>query len=227
MKKNTIGLCLLTICVLCPVFSYAQKRFFNGRMIPFEDLRRKSVIKLSPFHFFDRSIQLNSEFFKENYKTSFVAGFTGTYRDDKEVSDQGFALELQARHYPRSFRVDTSRWVENGAYGVYFGVGVSAGANVYKSKSDYYSSSYTMASGSTTANSHWVTPSVFIGYQLIVWDAMFLDFYIGGGMKMNDVKKSSSLPGINPELEMTNGSIFSRYYKGILPKLGFTLGVGI
>lgn len=227
MKKSITTLCLLVVSSIGAFSAGAQQRNFNGRIIKFEDLRRRSVVKLSPFHFFDRSIQLNGEFFKENYKTSLVTGFTGTYRDDKEVSDQGFALEFQVRHYPRSFKVDTSRWVENGANGFYFGISVSAGSNVYKSKSEYYSSSYNVSTRSTTANSHWITPSVLLGYQVVVWEAMYLDFYVGGGIKMNDVKKSTSVPGVNPELEMTNGSIFSRYYKGILPKLGFTLGVGL
>ena len=195
--------------------------------VKFEDLRKPIVIKLSPLHFFDRSIQVNGELFKKNFKTSLLLGFTGTYRSDKEVIDKGGSLEIQFRHYPRTFRADTNNWYRNSAAGFYVGLSASVGVNAYTVLTQSYVSSTQTLEYSTTANSQWVTPSVLIGYQLIVWESMYLDFYVGGGIKLNNVEKSTNIPGADPDDQLNNTSLFSRYYTGVLPKLGFTLGIGL
>lgn len=193
--------------------------------VPFEDLRRPFILKLSPFHFFDNTLHLGGEIFlHKTFKNSIYLGLNGTYVDNHSKVDQGGALEIQYRHYPRSFRADSSSFIRNGGNGFYVGMGATFGINKYQAK-DYYFSNGT---GTYTINSQWITPHVIFGYQLIAWEALYFDVYLGGGIKINDV--SYTIPnGSSTDLEndiIAQASIFDRFYKGILPKAGFTLGVG-
>lgn len=194
----------------------------NGK-VKFEDLRRPVVLKISPFHFFDNTLHLGCEIFKTStYKVSLMVAGNLTYREGRTISDKGGSFEFQARYYPRGFKPDSTSWIRNSASGFYIGLGATLGTNEYKENI------YDMVDNSfVQANSQWVTPAVVFGYQLIIWDALYLDLYLGGGMKVNDVVyKSFSTNTKAEDYLSSNSSIFSRYYKGILPKAGFTLGVG-
>ncbi|HRH34625.1 MAG TPA: hypothetical protein PKY12_06175 [Catalimonadaceae bacterium] len=202
--------------------AFAQTKSYSGR-IPFEDLRKPVVLKVSPFHFFDNTLQVGAEFFKtKTFKTSVFAAANITYRPGQKISDNGGAVELQVRHYPRGFKADSSGWIRNSASGFYLGFGANIGFNEYIDK-EYYFSSFPEK---VTVKSQWITPSVVFGYQLIAWEALYLDLFLGGGIRINDVKFTSASNTVSEEDYMTNSNIFSRYYKGILPKAGFTLGVG-
>lgn len=210
------------------LFSYGILQ--AGGRKPFEDVRRPALIKLSPFHFLDRSIQLSSELFTKNYKSSYTIGLVGTYRVDSRIIDQGVAFELQARRYPKLFHVDTTGgWSENRAEGFYFGFSVVAGYNTYQENSiqyQYINNNSIAVNYFSKAESRWITPAVLFGYQFTLLEVMYLDVYVGGGIKMNDVKKTTDLPSVESQTVLNEGSIFERYYRGILPKVGLTLGMG-
>lgn len=230
--KRIIAIFFITIC-FGSLASMAQS-VNNNRLIikgpsrvPFEDLRRTFILKLSPFHFFDNTLHLGGELFlHKSYKNSIYLGLNGTYVDNRSKVDQGGALEIQYRHYPRSFRADSSSFIRNGGNGFYVGMGVTLGINKYQAKDYYFSSS--SENGTYTINSQWITPHVIFGYQLIAWEALYFDVYLGGGIKINDVKYN--IPnGFSTDFEndiISQANIFDRFYKGILPKAGFTLGVG-
>lgn len=219
-------ICLQSLFFLFVSIGFGQtKSYAQSGRIPFEDLRKPVVLKVSPFHFFDNTLQVGAEFFKtKTFKTSLFAAANVTYRPGQRISDNGGSIELQARHYPRGFKADSSGWVRNSASGFYLGFGANIGYNEYIDKEYYFNSSLPEK---ITVTSQWVTPSVVFGYQLIAWEALYLDIYLGGGIRINDVKYSSTPSGPTEEDYFSNSSIFSRYYRGILPKAGFTLGIGL
>jgi len=200
----------------------------------YEDLRKPNVIKISPLHLFDNQFQLTGEFFKKSdYKSSFVVSGNFIYADNDRVSDQGFALDLQRRIYPRSFSSDSTPFYRNSAGGFYLGLGMQLGYNEYRDKSisrivnkqgypyDYFSEKLNVHT-----QNKWAQPYVVLGYQVIVWDALYIDFFVGGGLKMNFVSKSAPDASLNMDDYYTDPDIASRYYKGIIPKAGITMGVG-
>jgi len=191
--------------------------------VKFEDLRKPLIFRISPFHFFDRSLQIQTEFFDtKDYKKSFQLSVTGTYRDDNRISDLGFSMELQGRYYPRKFSVDSLPWVRNKAFGLYFGYGVQFGFNEYEI-SDFSQNPF---QDNLKINSRWATPFFCFGYQLIVGEALYIDFYLGGGLKFNNVEYEYNDASMNFE-QYNEPSIFDRAYKGIIPKVGFTVGIGL
>jgi len=216
MKRYTILLFVLFL----GFSSYAQT--YNSR-VKFEDLRRKKIFKLSPFHFFDLSLNVQGEFFTSpTYKNSLLIGFTGMYKDTKGKSDQGFALEIQGRYYPRAFAADTAPFIRNKAAGFYLGYGAQLGANENTSRSGFNN----LISQNFKTESAWVTPFFCFGYQLIAWETLYVDFYLGGGIKINNVSYTPDVNRISSFID-EDPSIFDRAYKGVIPKIGFAVGIGI
>jgi len=195
--------------------------------LKFEDLRKSKVFKLSPFHFFDRSLNVQGEFFTSStFKNSLLIGLTGMYRDDKNVADKGIALELQGRYYPRSFSADTIPFIRNKAAGFYLAYGAQLGINEKSTYNGYYYNNGSYNSEFRT-KSAWVTPFFCFGYQVVAWETLYVDFYLGGAIKINDVSYSPEFaPSLNYAVD-SEPSIFDRAYKGILPKIGFAVGIGI
>ena len=190
--------------------------------IKYEDLRKKVVFRLSPFHFIDHSIQIQGEFFTSNsFKNSLQISLVGMYQDEPTRQDNGISLELQGKYYPRSFASDTMPWIRNKAAGLYLGYGTQLGIN---ESSDSYTTNMSTLN-TIKYSSVWITPFFCFGYQMILWETLYLDVYLGGGIKINDVTQEGL---INPnENYQENPDIFNRHYKGIIPKIGFTFGIGI
>jgi hypothetical protein len=199
---------------------------YNTR-VKFEDLRKNRIFKLSPFHFFDRSLNVQGEFFvSPMYKNSLLIGLTGMYRDTKNRTDQGISIEIQGRYYPRAFSADTMPYVRNKASGFYLAYGAQIGANEKKEISGFWDRNGVYSSNDLKTNSAWVTPFFCFGYQIIAWETLFVDVYLGGGMKINNVSYSPEIQRNSNFIE-EDPSIFDRAYKGIIPKLGFSVGIGI
>lgn len=188
---------------------------------PFEDLRRPFILKLSPFHLIDNTLHLGGELFiNKNYKSSLYLGLGGTYADKKLKSDIGGSIDVQFRYYPRTFRVDSSSSFQSAASGLFIGFGLTCGSNELRKKDDglYFSDSYRITS-------QWITPSVVLGYQIIQWESLFVDAFIGGGIRMTKVSYTASSPTFENDV-LSNANLYSRYFKGVLPKAGLTIGLG-
>lgn len=189
----------------------------------FEDLRKPNIFKLSPFHFFDYSLNGTFEVFdRKNYKRSLIISLTGTYRDQRNYSDKGGAIEIGGRYYPRAFRADSIVWGRNRAYGIYLGYGVQVGLNSQNRIDTYYTINGNPMTQDHKINSKWATPYFCIGYQILAFETLYIDVYAGGGMKLNEVSYTNR----SVDYIYSEPNIFDRDYKGIIPKMGFTIGIG-
>jgi hypothetical protein len=235
MKTKLITLLLLSFSFLATAQIPANSSFkLNYNRKPFKDIRKKTIFSLSPFHFFDNSFSVATEMFLSNtYKTSLRIALTGMYADNLDKSDKGIALEVSGRYYPMAFDCDSLVWGRNQASGIYLGYGAQAGINNYRKttiNSSYYdpiSGQYVYSDIVTKRESVWISPFVCFGYQFTVYESIYVDVYIGGAMKMNEVNTTIDGRQLqNSPYQQENPSIFDRNYKGILPKAGFTLGIG-
>ena len=229
---------LFLISLFFSLCGFADLRADTGwnpnRKRPFEDLRKPIVLKLSPFHFFDRQLCLTGDFFNSNYHRSTTVTLSLIYADNSRIYDVGTTCQIERRFYPRGFSPDTSRTDKNSASGFYFGLGVQGGYSDFKDLERYRIQNFDPNTGLSTytndvvnIRSMWATPIVSLGYQLILWDALYLDAFVGGGIKFNQTEKSSSKPGIDLSQYYQDPDIVSRYYKGIIPRVGLTLGIGL
>ena len=230
MKKAILTGLLITISSIV----FGGNNWTNPiRKNPFEDLRKPIVMKLSPFHFFDRQLSITGELFNKDYKRSLCISLAMIYADNSKVYDVGTSLAIERRFYPRGFKPDTLNWNRNTATGFYFGMGAQLGYNEYNDRTyntyGYYdpaTNSYLDRDDDVTITSVWVTPTLTLGYQFILWDALYIDAFVGGGVKVNDTKKTSQKINVDFSRYYSEPDITSRYYKGIVPRVGLTLGMG-
>jgi hypothetical protein len=231
MKKVIFTVLLITISSLV----FGGNNWTNPiiRKTPFEDLRKPIVMKLSPFHFFDRQLSITGELFGHDYKRSLCISLAMIYADNSKVYDVGTSITLERRFYPRGFNPDTSNRNRNTATGFYFGMGAQVGYSEYNDRTNYSNGYYDPMTGNyfyyndnVTITSAWITPNITLGYQFILWDALYIDAYVGGGVKVNDTKKTSKNIGIDFSRYYSDPDILSRYYKGVVPRVGLTLGMG-
>lgn len=230
MNKSAFLLCCL---LLSSFLSFAGNNWNPTGKKPYEELRKPIVLKLSPFHFFDRQLSLTGEFFNKNFTRSTAVTLNLIYADNSKIYDFGTSFNIERRFYPRGFNPDTSNYLRNLARGFYFGFGVQGGYNEFNDREayrNYYDPTtgmYSTLNNDVTITSQWITPAVSIGYQIILWEALYVDGYIGGGIKFNDTQKTSGSGTSNISQYYTSPDIFSRYYKGIIPRIGITLGMGL
>lgn len=223
MKTSLIFFCL----IFSALYASGQNMAYYGmKKRDFKDVRKSMVFGLSPFHFFDNSISVSGEFFSPNYRKSVRLMLTGIFKDVPKLSDKGFALELSGRYYPKSFQCDSVMWGRNMASGIYLGYGAQAGFNEYMNQDRFFDNNgYPYDLEQTSI---WVTPFVCFGYQFTLYEVLYIDIFVGGGIKFNNVSRSiSGSSALSYSDYQENPNIFQREYKGILPKIGFTIGLGL
>ena len=234
---NTIMTRIIAVSViffLSGIAAFADTGWNPNRKKNFEDLRKPIIVKLSPFHFFDRQLSLTGDFFDKSYRRSTAITLNLIYADNSRVYDVGTSLQLERRFFPRGFMPDTSNPNRNSASGFYFGLGLHLGYSEYNDIERYRSSNYDPITGmiiytndDVSITSMWASPMVSLGYQLILWDALYLDAYVGGGIKFNQTEKTANKKSMDISQYYQDPDIFSRHYKGIVPRVGITLGIGL
>ncbi|MEO5600616.1 MAG: hypothetical protein ABIR06_06800 [Cyclobacteriaceae bacterium] len=63
-----------------------------------------------------------------------------------------------------------------------------------------------------------------IGYQKTLWQVLFLDAFVGGGVQFSNTIVSGQAPDQN---YYYYDGILDPAYKGILPKIGMNIGIGL
>ena len=229
MKKQILFqliLVFVTLAGTCQSFSNPQ--LYNPRRVKFVDLRKKQTLRISPQHFIDNQFYVSTEIFNtRTFKKSTLIGLHAIYADNNKVMDGGFALDLERRFYPRSFSCDSLAAFNNSADGFYVGFGVQLGYSEYRDKTltrvapPYYSEKVNVWTKNT-----WVTPMVSLGYQFIVFEALYIDVFVGGGLKINNVEKGSPDKTLNLDQFYDSPNLRSRDYKGMMLRGGVSFGIG-
>lgn len=195
----------------------------------------ESLIKISPFHFFDATFYASYEQPLNNNRSFQLEG---GLRLADNGDDYGWMGELQVRKYlqtPKSYVQDQSlkgfyvglyanakyfkeqdnwieyRWIQEPYYDyVYYENGdVNWSETIYH---DGETEPYTIT------NTHDVKQAetgVLFGFQTIINNALSLDLFLGGGLRGSDVDGDRD-PYINYGV---------RGYTGVTPKAGFSVGV--
>jgi hypothetical protein len=233
-KKHLLLFLILTTLVTVTNAQYNRSELTNKR-IPFEDLRKRQTIRISPFHLFDNQFNVSGEFFNPTYTRSHVLTGSIIYADNDSKSDGGFSFDYQGRIYPRAFKPDSLAIYNNTASGFYMGLGVQVGYCEYRDKNlkrdvytNYpYGGQYrTQVPVNVMTQNIWVNPYIGLGYQFIIWESLYADLFVGGGLKMNHVSKSSPDKSLDLKEFYTDPAFIDRYFQGIMPRVNLSVGVG-
>lgn len=216
---------LLICAVLCLSFSaHAQETETPSR----------TIFKLSPQHFIRNSLKAGIERFNENHSGSVAFFVTGMMaQDQNSFRDQynGLAGELQLRKYISPMKSVTSRndrVYSQGVYGAAYLQGGSYSGN-FKEENHY--------TDPTTGNP--ATQVLYdykenvgnwgfgftLGYQKTLWQVIFLEAFVGGGVQFSDRTVSGFMP--NTYYFGGDDGIVDPAFRGILPKIGIHIGIGL
>ena len=194
----------------------------------------RTVLKLSPQHFVHNSLKAGIERFNHDHSSSFAVFVTGRLENGNNGSFyqegyDGLAGELQFRKYVRPMNRQVSRkgnWYNQGIYAAGYIQGGSYGGR-FRSEYSYYDPN---TGQMVTDTQYDYTESIgnygigfTIGYQKTLWQVIFLEAFIGGGIQFADRTVSGQAdPIFNHYAGITDPA-----YKGILPKIGLHIGIGL
>jgi len=194
----------------------------------------RTIFKLSPQHFIHSSLKAGIERFNQTHSGSFAFFVTGRIENEENVYNlngyNGLAGEIQFRKYISPMKIRTSKRNNVFHQGIY-GAAYLQGGSYSGEFSDSYST-YDPNTGQytqyTNYNYHESVGNYgfgfTIGYQKTLWQVVFLEAFVGGGVQFAD----RVITGTKPEPNFfTYGGIADPGYKGILPKIGLHIGIGL
>lgn len=182
-------------------------------LFSFSSFSQTTLVKISPFHLLDGTFYTSLEKNLNNDRSFYLAG---GYRLSDNGDDFGWMGELQIRKY--LFRFNNSKSFGDSPFsGVYGGL---YGNGKYFSEFDQ---NVSVAYGA--ADDYYYTPEdyeikqgeggVMMGIQLVFHKKLSFDFFIGGGLRASEINGNYSRTPYSPE----------RGYTGIVPKVGFDVGI--
>jgi len=225
MKRYTLF--IASTLIACSAF--AQKSQYNGPL-------PRTILKFSPQHMFISTLQAGAELFNEEMRFSHTLNLLVRYKpvnpsDYDEKSSSGASIEYMAKVYPGKFKVVKRLGTETpmGMYGGFFAQAGSYTDKGVVEKYDPTTFTYRVTDAKVTH-----TPFYFgfvIGRQVVISDFMYVDMHLGAGMRVSnssaDTYEVNSRTG-RKRYEYLGSTEFPLHgFSGIMPKLGFTVGIGI
>lgn len=210
---------LFTIAWLTFSFTYGQNNS--------DHFAYKNLVKLSPIDLGLSKFQLHYErYLGEERKNSLLLIPSVYLRENSRENESGWEFMGQYRFYLTHVRKDEGRiFLGLHNYGFYAGVyGLMMELNtdyireVYKENGRYTTAEYRSEIDAQEAG-------VILGMQIDITKRIILDFYVGGG-----IRNARVLDSYDPDIDYaypyySRDGVMSPSYKGVKPKVGFTLGM--
>ena len=170
-----------------------------------------TLVKISPFHLLDGTFYTSFEKNINNDRTIYLAG---GYRLSDNGDDTGWMGELQIRKY--LFRFTNSKSLGDSPFSGVYG-GLYANGKYFSEFEDnsgyyYYDDFYYETEDYEIKQ---VEGGVMMGIQLVFHKKLSLDFFVGGGLRAAEINGTYFRTPYSPE----------RGYTGIVPKVGFDVGI--
>ena len=221
---------LLLTCLVLSSISYGQRTKF--KKLP------KAIVKVSPQNLVRSGLKVGAEFFNERHRFSNEVMFeiiskNNNVFDNEEglgkLKTSGFLIDYSFRYYLEGLSIKKTLISEK-VGGYYMGFGVQAGSytethgllyesnqmnprNIKYSQLEVTSTMYNMA--------------VTGGFIKEIASRVYLDLFFGVGIQSGSNKLSESDVSKETVEVMVNSGTLSPYDRGVIPKIGFKIGVGI
>jgi hypothetical protein len=213
MKRLILALLLLTSATLFAQETATEPEF----RIP------RTLIKLAPLQFFSSTLEMGLEAFNPEFTRSFDMSLGFRSNADAYNDARGGNLELGYRKYVSPMKIHTRKHRQF-YQGIYYSVFVRGsyfkGSDVF-STYDPLTSSYTEIHDSERVLAG--GPGFTLGLQKTLWQIIFLDVFIGGGIRFADIKRVN----YSGNFYYSGDGLFDPAYDGIYPKIGAKIGVGL
>ena len=185
----------------------------------------KNIVKIQPFQFVDNTFFLGYEGFNADHTRSINFGLGFITSNAQAEEELGFKYEVQYRIYVNGLKKYVPRRSEaaynRGIYASVYLSGVRSEETTEFSFFDPVEQVVMFRENKRTVNAF--NPGVTIGIQRSVWDMLYIDFYVGGGVRFANVEDSDEL---FPESDFDIDDVYDREYTGVFPKIGLAIGIG-
>lgn len=206
----------------------AQKSQYSGPL-------PRVIIKFSPQHMFVNTLHGSVELFNDDMRMSHNLSLLVRYKpsdpaDYYATRSSGAAIEYMAKFYPNKFKVVKKLGSEK-PMGMYGGMFVQAGSFKDKGVVQIYDPKTFQYTDQDVQVSH--TPFYFgfaMGRQLMVNDFMYVDMHVGAGLRVSNSSSDTyeELPSGRKQYKYLETTSFPMHgFSGILPRVGFTVGIGL
>jgi hypothetical protein len=172
-----------------------------------------ALIKISPFQFFVQTFELSLEAFNASYSKSFQISAGYKSGDNDFTNGSGATVTLAYRKYARTMDRPLIKNPDV-RQGIYYSLYLKG--DTFNGTEAYFSQPI----GKTSIMS--ISPGFTLGVQRTMFDVMFVDFYVGGGIKFPSIDYTGSTHPDQGEYD-----IFSPGYEGIYPMIGIKVGIGL
>ena len=205
-----------------------------------EDILKRNIVKITPQHFIRNTLYASYERFSPSMKSSVQYSLGLLYRRDRsswsgfnDYETQGGVLaEVQGRYYVPAFRqLVSARNNRAFAQGIYLSgflrgeyAQIDGAYTVWNSMGNFQEQR--PVSDRVLA----INPGFTIGYQRTLWQFIYLDMYLGGGLRIASISRGQTMPpgsGFYNSSFYGGGDILDLAYRGILPKAGISIGIGL
>ncbi len=169
------------------------------------------IIKISPFQFFAQTFEMSLESINQNYTKAFQ--ISAGYRSGQvDFSDgRGATVTLAYRNYARPLNAPVKNHPEV-TQGIYYSIYVKGDS--FKGTETYFG----QPSSETKILSF--SPGFTLGVQRTLFEVLFLDIYVGGGIKFPSITYSQA-----NHPDQSHYDIMSPGYSGIYPAIGIKVGI--
>lgn len=221
--KNTLSLLLLTFSLCAQTQNVENNN--SGVLLP-----NRTILKQEPFQFIDHTFMLNLERINKAQTSSVdislgVVSYEDAYSYGTDQEEFGIKAGVQLRRYVNEFKQYSGRRRDY-FMGLYAGAFLDFGFfDVKETNSSYNSISNRMEeTASNRTRSIFFTPGVIFGIQKEYWDILYIDLYMGGGVRKSFDQESNSAYNTS-DYYYGGNSVFPRDYDGIVPKFGARIGL--
>lgn len=198
----------------------------------------RSVFKISPQHFTQNQLKMGFERFNKSYSRSFslyLNGLLDWYPNEAGYDEgySGIGAEFQYRKYLVPMTVHTTKKGNTYFRGIYFSGYLQGGHYSGTQAGVYYD--YDPSTGTSTPTQYnykddignW-GGGVTFGFQQTLWNKLYFEAYVGGGLQFADQITSGTVPDDPDYFYFYEPSgITALDYQGILPKIGIQIGIGL
>lgn len=200
----------------------------------------KALFKVAPQNFIENTLKIGSEIFNKKRTKSYSLYVYGRF--DSNNSSQpyyygddfykGLGTEFQYRKYLTPLQNYTTRKGKTYMQGIYVSGYVQAAS--YKNEGEFIYYSYDQSTGQQNIYTVDVEESIknwgtgfTIGVHRTLWNVLFIDAYVGGGIQWSDEIRASNTNLGNYNNYTSYSGITDPAYQGVMPKFGLQLGIAL
>ncbi|MEM6299297.1 MAG: hypothetical protein AAF740_11480 [Bacteroidota bacterium] len=199
-----------------------NKVYENGEQL----VLRRNIFKLTPGDFFNSTFTVGLETLNKSRTRSFNIHFNVRSGDTWEGDISGFGGEVSYRFYAgRGLVIQESKKGNRFIQGAYFAPFLRAGylnreENFQQQVYDPVTNTWDITDINDETEVIYFFPGLYVGWQRTFWDLIYMDVFLGGGVRMSDVKYS------DPRVEdRWSDGILDVEYNGVAPRVGINLGI--